>query len=64
MQAGINFFTMLGAGIYIHAMGWVLSHWGGGGQTGPEGYQAAFFLAFAGVAAATVLYAFTKEAKW
>lgn len=61
---GINFFTMLGAGIYIHAMGWVLSHWGSGSQTGPEGYQAAFFLAFAGVATATVLYSFTQEAKW
>ncbi|MFZ2448740.1 MAG: MFS transporter [Syntrophobacteraceae bacterium] len=62
--AGINFFTMLGVGAYIHLIGLVLEHLGAGGAaTGAQGYQAAFSLALAGVVLATVLYLFTNESK-
>jgi nitrate/nitrite transporter NarK len=55
---GINFFTMLGVGAYIHIMGLVLNHIATGRPAG-----AAFFLALAGVAAATGVYFFTHDSK-
>lgn len=60
---GINFFTMLGVGIYIHFMGWVLNHLAAGPQAGLDGYQASFFLTFLGVAAAGIGYLFTHESR-
>jgi nitrate/nitrite transporter NarK len=60
---GINFFTMLGVGAYIHLMGWVLECLPVEKQAGLEGYQTAFSPAFIGLAAATLLYFFTRESK-
>lgn len=60
---GINFFTMLGVGAYIHIMGWILEHFSGGMASGPESYGSAFFIAFAGVAVAACLYCFTRDPK-
>ena len=62
-MTGINFFTMLGVGAYIHVMGWVLDHLPAGKQAGIEGYQTAFFLTLAGLSTATVLYFFTHDTK-
>ncbi len=60
---GINFFTMLGVGIYIHLMGWLLDFLSAGKQAGVGDYQASFFLTFLGVAIAFVCYLFTRESK-
>jgi nitrate/nitrite transporter NarK len=60
---GINFFTMLGVGVYIHFMGWILDHLASGRQAGLDGYQASFFLTFLGVAAAGIGYLFTHESR-
>jgi hypothetical protein len=60
---GINFFTMLGVGAYIHLMGWALKCLPLEKQTGLEGYETAFSPAFIGLAAATLLYFFTRESK-
>jgi nitrate/nitrite transporter NarK len=62
-MTGINFFTMLGVGAYIHVMGWVLDHLPAGKQAGIEGYQTAFFLILAGLSGAAVLYLFTHDSK-
>jgi nitrate/nitrite transporter NarK len=60
---GINFFTMMGVGAYIHLMGWVLECLPEEKQAGLEGYQTAFSPVFIGLAAATLLYIFTRESK-
>jgi nitrate/nitrite transporter NarK len=60
---GINFFTMLGVGAYIHLMGRVLACLPVEKQAGLEGYETAFSPAFIGLAAATLLYFFTRESK-
>jgi len=60
---GINFFTMLGVGAYIHLMGRVLACVPVEKQAGLEGYETAFLPAFIGLAAATLLYFFTRESK-
>lgn len=60
---GINFFTMLGVGAYIHLMGWALQCLPLEKQVALEGYEIAFSPAFIGVAAATALYFLTRESK-
>lgn len=57
---GINFFTMVGGGIFLHLMGWVVETHAGDQAGGPAGFQAAFFTGFAGLALALVLYLFTS----
>jgi sugar phosphate permease len=53
-MTGVNFFTMLGAASFLHAMGW---------ERGLEGYRAAFLAAAAAMAIAFVLYLATREPK-
>jgi MFS family permease len=60
---GINFFTMLGVGAYIHLMGWVLECVPVEKQAGLEGYEIAFLPGLIGLVAATLLYLFTHESK-
>jgi hypothetical protein len=61
-MTGVNFFTMLGAATFLHAMGWILdrSALPGGART-PAGYQAAFLLAGGSVALAFVAYLLTSD---
>lgn len=60
---GINFFTMLGVGAYIHLMGWALECVPVEKQAGLEGYEIAFLPGLIGLAATTLLYFFTRESK-
>jgi|Deesub1362A_J573_1020465.scaffolds.fasta_scaffold00062_31 sugar phosphate permease len=55
---GTNFFTMLGAGLCVHGMGWIVEHWA---APGGGGYDAAFLAGFLGTGIALVLYLFTRE---
>ena len=58
---GVNLFTMLGGGFFLHLMGWVLERLSGGGPVGPEAYRAAFLIGVAGLVAAFSLYIRTRE---
>jgi len=58
---GVNLFTMLGGGFFLHLMGWVLERLSGGDRVGPEAYKVAFLLGVAGLVLAFSLYIMTKE---
>lgn len=60
---GINFFTMLGVGVYIYTMGWLLERLPVEMQASPEAYRSAFSVTFAGLAVGALLYLFTDESK-
>jgi len=58
---GVNLFTMLGGGFFLHLMGWALERLSGGGPVGPEAYRAAFLIGVAGLVVAFSLYIRTRE---
>ena len=58
---GVNLFTMLGGGFFLHLMGWVLEHLSGGGPVGPEAYRTSFLIGVAGLVVAFSLYIKTRE---
>ena len=60
-MTGVNLFTMLGGGFFLHLMGWVLERLSGGGPVGPEAYRAAFLIGVAGLVVAFSLYIRTRE---
>ena len=63
-MTGVNFFNMLGAAAFVHAMGWVLERWSGvAGVRGVDGYRTAFLLGAAVVAVALGLYLLTGECR-
>lgn len=57
---GINFFSMLGGGFFLHLMGWVIGH-SGQEQLQPEAYRSAFLLGTIGLAAAFCIYLKTER---
>ena len=63
-MTAVNFFVMLGAATYLHAMGWMLDRTAlpGGARTA-AGYQGAFLLAGGSVAVAFLLYLLTRDAR-
>lgn len=61
---GVNLFTMLGGGVFLHLMGWVIDRVSGGGPVGPEAYKAAFLMGVVGLAMAFSLYLVTREGSW
>jgi predicted MFS family arabinose efflux permease len=57
-----NFFAVIGIAILQYLMGWLIErHPAVGGVYPPEAYRDAFFLLFAGMAAALILYSRTRE---
>lgn len=60
-MTGVNFFTMLGAGTFLHGIGWIVDHWTAGAH-GSGGYRAGFGLGAAATGLALVLYARTRDA--
>ncbi len=58
---GVNLFTMLGGGFFLHFMGWVLEQSGGRQTLPPEAYRTTFLLGVGGIMSAFCLYLFTKE---
>lgn len=58
---GVNLFTMLGGGFFLHLLGWILERLSGGNHIGPEAYRVAFLLGVAGLVIAFSLYIMTKE---
>lgn len=59
---GVNFFLMSGAAVFLQGMGKVLDLWAESNGLGISAYRIAFFLAFFGVASASFLYLFTRDA--
>jgi MFS family permease len=60
-MTGINFFTMMGAGIFIHGFGRILESGHLASLAPGTAYRMAFFLCFVGALIAVGLYAFTKD---
>jgi hypothetical protein len=63
-MTSVNFFVMLGAATFLHAMGWILDATSlpGGARTA-KGYEMAFLLAGASTALAFLAYFLTRDAR-
>ncbi len=60
-MTGVNFFVMLGAGTFLHGIGWIVDHWSDGAHAS-TGYRAGFALGAAATGLALALYARTRDA--
>jgi MFS family permease len=60
-MAGINFFTMLGAGLFIHGLGAVMQRTAPNLSDGGEAYRTAFLICFAAILMALALYFTTRD---
>ena len=58
--AGINFFTMAGAGLFVHGMGGLLARLAGDGPAG-EAYRTTFLICSATLFLVVVIYLFTRD---
>jgi len=61
-MAGINVFTMAGAGVFIHALGEVIAFTGGVYEDGCVVYRLAFLICSVAVAVSVILYTLTRDA--
>lgn len=60
-MTGVNFFTMMGAGVFLHGLGGILARFSQSGQGGTAGFRAAFLVCAAAVGLALVVYSFSRE---
>jgi O-antigen ligase len=60
-MAGINFFTMMGAGLFIHALGAVMQSMAPNLSDGGGAYRTAFLICFAAILMALVFYFTTRD---
>jgi MFS family permease len=60
-MAGINFFTMMGAGLFIHALGAVMQRMAPDLPDSGEAYRTAFLICFAAIILALALYFTTRD---
>jgi nitrate/nitrite transporter NarK len=60
-MAGINFFTMMGAGLFIHALGAVMQSMAPNLGDAGEAYRTAFLICFAAILTALALYFTTRD---
>jgi len=60
-MAGINFFTVMGAGVFIHLLGGIMEHMSPGITTGGEAYRASFLLCFGALIVALAIYMTTRD---
>ena len=60
-MTGVNFFTMLGGGVFIHLLGGVMEHIGAQLATPTKGYEVSFLICSAAFFLSTVLYFTTKD---
>lgn len=64
VMAGVNFFTMAGAAVFMPALGKVIESFPRVGHTYPaEAYHLSFLLSFLGMAASLVFYAFSERSR-
>jgi len=62
-MTGVNFFTMMGAGLFIHGMGAVIKHISGTATQGGESYATAFLMCSVALFISAGLYATTRDSK-
>ncbi len=62
-MAGVNFFVMGGAGVFVHGLGSIIGGGDGAALGAGSDYTAAFWVCFWSVAAATVVYLFSRDVK-
>ncbi|MCP4667575.1 MAG: MFS transporter [Deltaproteobacteria bacterium] len=62
-MTGINFFTMIGAGIFIHGLGGVIKQVGGDAAGGGEAYGAAFLICSVALFMSAGLYFTTRDSR-
>ncbi len=60
-MTGINFFTMMGAGLFIHSLGAVMQRTAPSLSEGGEAYRTAFLICFAAILLALALYFTTRD---
>lgn len=60
-MSGVNFFTMMGGGVFIHLLGGVMGHIGAQHTNAGEGYRTSFLICSAAFLLATAFYSTTKE---
>jgi MFS family permease len=60
-MTGVNCFTMMGAGLFIHALGGVMSHITTGDVSGGRAYHASFLICAISVLSALLLYVTTDD---
>jgi hypothetical protein len=60
-MAGVNLFTMMGAGIFIHGLGAVMQRMATNLAAGGEAYRTAFLICFGALVVALVLYFTTRD---
>ncbi len=58
--AGVNFFTMAGAGLFVHGMGGLLARLAGDGPAG-EAYRSTFLICSATLFVVVLIYLFTRD---
>ncbi len=61
-MTGVNFFTMMGAGVFVHGLGGVLSRWADP-ATGQASYSTAFLVCFGALALAMIVYSTTRDSR-
>lgn len=62
-MAGINFFSMIGAGVFIHGLGGVIKHMSGDLAQNGEAYTAAFLICSTALFISAGLYLTTRDSK-
>ncbi len=62
-MTGVNFFVMVGAGVFLHGLGSVVERGQASGLEGGGDYYGAFMLCFLTLLVATVIYGFSRDAK-
>jgi len=60
-MAGINFFTVMGAGVFIHLLGGIMEHMSSGITTGGEAYRTSFLFCFGALLVAVAIYMTTRD---
>jgi len=60
-MTGVNFFTMMGGGVFMHLLGGVMQYMGTNYTNAAEGYKVSFLICFAAFFLATTLYFTTKD---
>lgn len=60
-MTGLNFFLMMGAGVFIHGLGYVMEHMNLDLSESGEGYRVAFMICFWALVIALTLYFTTRD---
>jgi MFS family permease len=60
-MTGINFFTMMGGGVFVHALGGVMKRLAPAGMDPGEPYRIAFLICFGALLTGVLLYATTRD---